>query len=162
MKRATLVALALLVVAATQAGAQQILEGTWKLIASKRTNGVTGATADSFGPDPQGYIMYGRDGRMMVLIAQGSRPRAPRVEDITDAQRERLFSTMMAYAGTYTFDGKTIEHHIDMSWNEVWSGTNQARDVRREGDRLIYTTRPSPSPVDGSMGFSTVIWERVK
>lgn len=162
MKRVVPVVLAVLAVSPRPVGAQEVLEGTWKLIASTRTDAATGATVNTFGPNPQGYIMYGRDGRMMVLIAQGDRPRADRVEAITDQQRQRLFSTMMAYTGTYTFDGKTIEHHIDVSWNGVWNGTTQARDVRREGDRLIYTTKPSPSPVDGSIGFATVTWEKVK
>jgi Lipocalin-like domain len=99
---------------------------------------------------------------MMVLLVQGDRPRAESIEKLTDQQRQRLFGTMLAYTGTYKFDGKTIEHHIELSWNEVWSGTVQVRDVKKVGDRLIYTTRPAPSPIDGSMGFATVVWEKVK
>ena len=38
----------------------------------------------------------------------------------------------------------------------------QVRDIKKDGDRLIYTTRPAPSPIDGSMGFATLIWEKVK
>jgi hypothetical protein len=142
--------------------AQATLEGTWKLISSQRTNLATGLTADTLGPDPQGFIIYGRDGHMMVLIAQRGRPHAGSIEKISSSDRERLFSSMLAYAGTYKFDGKTMEHHIDLSWNEIWSNTVQIRDVRKDGDRLIYTTRPAPSPVDGSMGVATVIWEKVK
>ena len=105
--------------------------------------------------------MYGKDGRMMVLIARSDRPKPENIDKITDEQRNRLFSSMISYAGTYKFDGKTIEHHIDLSWNEVWSATMQARDIKKDGDRLIYTTRPAPSPLDGTMGFATLIWERV-
>ena len=141
---------------------QEILEGTWKLISSHRTDAATGATLDTFGPAPKGFITYGKDRRMMILIVQGDRPRSRSMAVMTDEQRVRLFGSLMAYAGTYRFDGKTIEHRIDVSWNEVWSGTTQVRDVRREGDRLIYTTRPAPSPVDGTMGVATMIWERVK
>jgi hypothetical protein len=98
----------------------------------------------------------------MVLITQGDRPRADSIETMTNQQRERLFSSMLAYAGTYEFDGNTIKHHIEISWNEVWSGSIQVRDVKKEGNRLIYTTRPAPSPIDGTMGFATLIWEKVK
>jgi hypothetical protein len=98
----------------------------------------------------------------MVLMTRRDRPKPTSIDKITDEQRNRLFSSMLAYSGTYKFDGKTIEHYIDLSWNEVWNGTRQVRDIKRDGDRLIYTTRPAPSPIDGSMGFATVIWERVK
>jgi Lipocalin-like domain len=149
-------------IASTSVGAQETLDGTWKLISAQRTNQATGATIDTLGPNPQGFVMYGKDGRMMVLIVQSDRPRAESIDKLTDQQRQRLFGTMLAYTGTYKFDGKTIEHHIDLSWNEIWSGTVQIRDVKKDGDRLIYTTRPAPSPIDGSMGFATVVWEKLK
>jgi len=56
----------------------------------------------------------------------------------------------------------TMEHHIDISSNEVWSGTTQIRDVKVEGDRLIYTTRPAPFFSDGKMGVFTLVWEKVQ
>ena len=142
--------------------AQEVLEGTWKLVSSTRTNTTTGATTDSFGPNPLGYIMYGKDGRMMVLITRSDRPKPDSTDKMTDEKRSRLFSSMLGYSGTYKFDGETIEHHIDGSWNQVWTGTTQIRNVKKDGDRLIYTTQPGPSPIDGSMGFATLVWEKVK
>jgi hypothetical protein len=162
MMRAMLLTLSALMAAAVPTAAQETLDGTWKLVSSKRTTTATGATVETFGPNPQGYIMYGRDGRMMVLMARSDRPKPDSIEKITDEQRHRLFSSMLAYAGKYKFDGKTIEHHIDLSWNEVWTETMQVRDIKADGDRLIYTTRPAPSPTDGTMGISTLIWEKVK
>jgi Lipocalin-like domain len=162
MGRFVLLVLATLIVSLTFVRAQEALDGTWKLVSSQRTNQATGVTTDTLGQNPQGFVMYSKDGRMMVLLVQGDRPRAESIEKLTDQQRQRLFGTMLAYTGTYKFDGKTIEHHIELSWNEVWSGTVQVRDVKKVGDRLIYTTRPAPSPIDGSMGFATVVWEKVK
>jgi hypothetical protein len=92
-----------------------VLEGTWKLVSSKRTNTVTGASTDTFGSNPLGYIMYSKDGRMMVLMTRGDRPKPNSIDKITDEQRHRLFSSMLAYSGTYKFDEKVIEHHIDPS-----------------------------------------------
>ncbi len=162
MSRGAFLALIACIAAVSPAAAQETLDGTWKLISSQRTNQATGVTTDTFGANPQGFIMYNRDGHMMVLLTQAGRPRAESIAKTTDQQRRQLYSSMIAYAGTYQFDGKTIEHHIDLSWNELWSGTVQIRDVKRDGDRLIYTTRPAPSPVDGSMGFATLVWEKVK
>jgi hypothetical protein len=66
---------------------------------------------------------------------------------------------MSAYGGMYTFDGKKVEHHVDLSWNEVWTGTTVIREVKVEGDQLIYTTRP-PFGGDGRMSVITVVWEK--
>ena len=162
MTRVVLIVLSTLTLSIGPIAAQEVLEGTWKLVSSKRTNTATNTTTDSFGPNPLGYIMYGKDGRMMVLMTRSDRPKPDSIDNTTDEQRQRLFSSMLAYSGTYKFDGKTIEHRIDLSWNEVWGGTTQVRDIKRDGDRLIYTTRPAPSPIDGSTGFATLIWEKVK
>ena len=162
MTRVISVVLFTLTFSAGPIAAQEVLEGTWKLVSSTRTNTMTGATTDSFGPNPLGYIMYGKDGRMMVLITRSDRPKPGSTDKMTDEQRSRLFSSMLAYSGTYKFDGDTIEHDIDGSWNQVWTGTTQIRNVKKDGDRLIYTTQPGPSPIDGSMGFATLVWEKVK
>jgi hypothetical protein len=164
MTRVISVALFILIFSVGPIAAQQVLEGTWKLVSSTRTNTTSGATTDSFGSNPLGYVMYGKDGRMMVLITRSDRPKPDSIDNdkMTDEQRSRLFSSMLAYSGTYKFDGKTIEHHIDLSWNQVWSGTTQIRNVKKDGDRLIYTTQPGPSPIDGSLGFATLVWEKVK
>jgi hypothetical protein len=70
---------------------------------------------------------------------------------------------MMAYGGTYTFDGKSVQHHIDISWNGAWTGTTQIRNVTKESERLVYTShRPNPFPDDGRMSTMRVVWEKVK
>jgi hypothetical protein len=162
MTRVISVVLFILIFSVGPIAAEEVLDGTWKLVSSTRTNTTTGATTDSFGPNPLGYIMYGKDGRMMVLITRSDRPKPDSTDKMTDEQRSRLFSSMLAYSGTYKFDGETIEHHIDGSWNQVWTGTTQIRNVKKDGDRLIYTTQPGPSPIDGSLGFATLVWEKVK
>ena len=68
---------------------------------------------------------------------------------------------MLAYGGTYDFDGKKVEHHVDMSWNELRSGTTVIRDVNKENDRLVYTTRLAPHASDGKMSVVTLVWEKV-
>jgi hypothetical protein len=140
--------------------ADEKLEGTYKLISSTRTILDTGQV-ETFANE-QGFITYGNDGRMLVLIIRGGRPKPESLEKMTDQQRADLFRTLNAYGGTYNFDGKTMEHHIDISANEVWTGTTQIRDIKKEGDRLIYTTRPAPFVGDGKMSVQTLVWEKVK
>jgi hypothetical protein len=136
------------------------LVGTYKLVSEQRKIVDTGEIVSM--PDSLGYISYGKDGRMLVLIVRSGRPKPESVEKLTDQQRADLFRTMISYGGTYKFDGNKVEHHVDISWNEVWTGTTVIRDFKKEGDKLVYTTRPAPSPVDGKMSVVTVVWEKVK
>lgn len=136
--------------------------GTWRLVSDTRTISATGQTEDTFGKAPKGYITYGRDGRMMVIILADTRPKPASLESITDQQRAQLFTTMISYAGTYTFDGKTVTHHIEISWNEVWSGIDLPRTVKFDGNKLILITKPQANPLDGKIGISTLTWEKVK
>ena len=81
---------------------------------------------------------------------------------MTDQERIELFKTMVAYGGTYTYNGKTITHQVDISWNENWTGTSQVRNVKFEGRRLILTTNPGPNAIDGKIGIQILTWEKVE
>ncbi len=122
--------------------------GTYRLVSSTRTIVETGQTEDSYGKHPNGYVMYRRDGRMLVLITHEVRPKPSRT-DMTDKDRADQYRTMNAYGGTYTFHGNWIEHHIDIAANETRVGSTEIREVTRDGNRLIYKTKPQPFPADG-------------
>jgi hypothetical protein len=136
------------------------ISGTYRLVSEQRTIVDTGEVVPGTGA--RGYITYGDDGRMIVLIVRQPRPRPEGAEKITDQQRIELYRTITAYAGTYKFNGNTIEHNIDISMNEVWSGTKQVRSVKRDGDHLIYSTLPFPFHTDGKLSVNTLVWEKVK
>jgi hypothetical protein len=136
------------------------LSGTYKLVVEGRQILGTGEVVPV--PNPQGYITYGDDGRMLVLIVRSPRPKPNSVEATTDQERAELLRTMTAYGGTYEFDGKLIKHHIDISWNEVWTGTTEVRSVTRDGDRLVYTTPPFHFHTDGKLSVNTLIWEKLR
>ena len=134
--------------------------GTYKLLKTERKVLDTGEIETI--PGENGFITYGRDGRMLVLITRGQRPKPESVAKLTDQDRIDLFRTMTAYGGSYKFVGDSIEHQIDISWNEVWTGTMQIRDVKMEGDRLMISTRPGPSGRDGRASVTVLVWEKVK
>jgi len=136
------------------------ISGTYKLVIEQRRIVDTGELVPV--PNPQGFITYGKDGRVLVLIVRAPRPRPEALDKITDQQRVDLHRTMTAYGGTYKFDGSKVEHSIDISWNEVWTGTRQVRSVTREGDRITLTTPPFPFHTDGRMSVNMLVWERVK
>ena len=51
---------------------------------------------------------------------------------------------------------------VDASWNEAWTGTDQVRFYKLEGDTLTITTAPMKHPADGSEGISVLVFEKVK
>ncbi len=134
--------------------------GTWKLLAAVREDIPSGAKTDLLGANPTGYINYAPDGRMMVLNVGSDRPK-PAGGNATSAEAEALFRSMTGYAGTYTVDGNEITHHVEVSWNESWSGTRQKRFARFEGNRIYLSTPPSPDPLTGRMSVRTMTWEKV-
>jgi hypothetical protein len=140
--------------------AQEDISGTYKLIIEQRKIVDTGEIVPV--PNPLGYISYGKDCRMLVVIVRHPRPKPEALDKITDQQRQDLFRTMTAYGGTYSFDGKTVEHSIDIAWNEVWAGTKQVRTVTRDGDRLTLTTPPLPFHTDGKVSVNMLVWEKMK
>ena len=137
------------------------LIGTWKLVAVVNEDVSTGKKIDYFGPNPQGYINYGPDGRMIVINARSDRNK-PKGASPSPEEAVELFRSVLAYAGTYTIDGNEVTHHVDISWNELWTGTHQTRIARFEGYRVHLSTEPTPDPVDGRMSVRTITWERMK
>lgn len=136
------------------------LIGTWRLVAVKTKDVTTGKVSDVWGPDPMGYINYGPDGRMIVINTRSDRKRpagtVPTAEEAAD-----LFKGCVAYAGTYTIDGNVVTHHIDISWNEAWTGTHQERIATFDGNRVHLSTRPSPDIASGLMSVRTMTWEKM-
>jgi hypothetical protein len=137
------------------------LIGTWRLIAVETEDLATGKKSDSWGPDPLGFINYAPDGRMMVINVRRDRAR-PASAVPTAAEAADLFKGMLAYAGTYSIAGDEVTHHIEISWNEAWSGTDQVRIARFDGDRVHLSTRPSPDLANGRMSVRTMTWEKLK
>jgi hypothetical protein len=136
------------------------LTGTWRLISSTRQIPDTEETIDTLGK-VNGFLNYGLDGRMLVIIVKANRPKPVDQTKITDQERVELFNTMLAYGGTFKFDGKTVTHDLDISWNENWTGTSQVRNVQFEGRKLILTTNPQVG-FDGRRGIGVLTWEKVE
>ena len=137
------------------------LIGTWKLVSVVNEDIATGKKTDYFGPNPDGYINYGPDRRMIVINARSNRKR-PKGDSPTPEEAAELFRGVLAYAGTYSVEGNEVTHHVDISWNEAWTGTHQTRIARFEGDRVHLSTQPTPDPVDGRLSMRTLTWEKLK
>jgi Lipocalin-like domain len=137
--------------------------GTWKVVSYVREEIPSGGKSDVMGAHPSGYINYGADGRMMVIIVSSDRKK-PVGPVATPEEAEALIRSLIAYAGAYTVDSeaKTVTHHIDVSWDESRTGESYVRTYKLDGDRLTLTTRPSNDPATGKKTMRTLIFERLK
>jgi Lipocalin-like domain len=136
------------------------LIGTWKMISWKREIVATGEQIDALGPAPLGFINYGADGRFYALVVGRDRP-SPATLPPSDHEKLMLFNSMLAYAGTYTLDDEKAVHHVDVSWNQAWSGTDQVRFYKLNGNRLTITGAQAKDPHTGQEIVFRIEFERV-
>jgi hypothetical protein len=136
------------------------LLGTWKLRSFTTEETASGLTTNLFGLAPDGYLYYGADFRMYAILVAHERI-TPADLVPTDTERIALFNGLCSYAGSYTIAGDEVRHHIDVSWNQSWTGTIQVRRFRIDGKYLHLTTLPARNPVTGNECVSVLLWERL-
>ena len=132
--------------------------GTWKLQSYVVTAG-TGERSTPYGEHPIGYLSYSADGRMQAIGTTKGRI-VPLNPTLRDEERVALHETMFAYAGTYSLEAGKVTHHVDISWNEVWNGTDQMRFYEVKGTTLTLTSR-AIDPTSGREAQYVVVWEKV-
>ncbi len=136
------------------------LHGSWKLVSAVREEIPSGATTSMFGEKPQGVLNYSPEGRMIALIAHGHR-KAAAAGRATPAEAEALYRSMLSYAGDYTVAGDVVTHRVDISWNEAFTGGEQKRHFKLDGNRLTLSTPQSHDPIDGKMSVRRLVWEKI-
>jgi hypothetical protein len=99
---------------------------------------------------------------MMVMIVGGERKK-PAEAVATPEEARALLTRMLAYAGTYTIDAqaKIVVHHIEISWDQSRTGTDQVRGYKLEGNHITLTTEPSADPATGKRTVRTLVWEKL-
>jgi hypothetical protein len=158
---AVLTALALFLTPATSWSEEASVIGTWRLKSFVRQIVGTAESYNQLGEHPSGFISYSPDGRMNVIFVTGDRVR-PVGSSATEEDRIKLYNSMIAYAGTYTIDGNKVVHHVDISWNGTYTGTDQVRYFTIEDGTLTIKTEINKSPIDGRQGVGILVFEKVK
>jgi len=92
---------------ANSAGGRLI--GTWRLVSAVREEIPSGTRTAMFGADPQGFLTYAPEGRMIALITRGDR-KPPANGRATPAEAEALFRSMLSYAGAWSVAGNEVTH----------------------------------------------------
>jgi hypothetical protein len=135
-----------------------LLLGAWKLKSYLVTD-AAGRQSTPYGDHPTGYLNYSADGRMQAIGAAAQRiiPAGPAPPE---NERLALYNSMFAYAGTYSVEADKVIHHVDVSWNEVWTGTDQIRSFEVNGSTLTLTTHFT-DPASNTEVLYALVWERV-
>ena len=133
------------------------LHGVWKLVSLKvQIIGENTAPIEPLGHNPKGYIIFLPEGRMITVHTS-----ADRKPPNNDAESAALLKTMIAYSGRYTVDAEKFVTMPDVSWNEIYTGHEQIRYYKLEGDKLMTRTAEQPSgTMPGKRVVGTNEWVR--
>lgn len=120
-----------------------------------------------YGAHPVGYITYTADGYVMVMFSRGDRPpfssaiQSPLSQEMQSQPIEALaqaFTTFNAYAGTYTVNGNTVSHHLEIASIPNRVGTTLVRTFTLSGNQI--TLRTPETCGNGVATAFELLWER--
>ena len=130
--------------------------GIWRLVSFEAEYQATGEREHVRGKNPTGFIIFTREGRMMVVLTNEGR-KAPK----TDQDRAGLFNAMVAYTGIYRIEGDKWITKVDVHMNPALVGSKQAHSFRVDGNRLQEMTAWAARP-DNRMARLIITYERAK
>jgi hypothetical protein len=141
---------------------KQSVVGTWKLVSVSSTNDKGVVNNAIYGTHPAGLITYTAEGRVSVIITDDGRKPLSVNDRLAATMEERAaaFSTLVAYAGTYSFTGDKVIHHVEIDAMQNRVGSEQVRFVTLQGERLTLKTPPTMRGGE-SLTFE-LVWERIK
>jgi len=122
--------------------------GTWKLVAAAAHDGAGNPLPSPYGPKLMGRVTFSADGRMMAVLCDG-RPSLP----------DGTARDYASYCGNYRFDGSRLVTRVDAASDPARLGTDQVREVRFEGDRVIL--RQPPRPRGDVTEHRELSWQRI-
>jgi hypothetical protein len=135
-----------------------LLLGSWRMTSWVTRDVATGERQDALGQNPRGTVVYTPE-RVTFLIIRNNRTRPEQLPP-SDEEKIALFDTMFAYSGRYTVESDRVVHHVDLSWNEAWSGTDRVRFCKVDEQTLTYSSSPAKNPFDGREVVHEVTYER--
>jgi len=159
----TMVALPLLGVVGSggtaHAQAAKDMIGMWSLVSV--TLDRNGSKSEPFGPNPQGILVFDRNGHFSLVVTRADLPRLASNNRMTGTAEENkaIVRGSTAYFGTYSVSeaDRMFVVHVEGATFPNWVGTDQKRIFTVNGDQLRYTN----SSRSGGEGTALVIWKRV-
>lgn len=140
--------------------AENLLAGTWTLVAADRLL-PDGTRVHDYGEAPCGLLMIDADGHYSLQIYDSARPRFASGDKLKGTPEEYLAAVLGAsnHFGTLTVDPAAHLLTLDIAASSYpnQNATRQARSYELNGDELSYRVATRP---DGSVPIS--VWRRVR
>jgi len=139
------------------------LVGVWSLVAYTDQH-ENGDETQPFGPRPQGFLIYTRDGFVSAQLMKPGRPafHSPDWHHGTSEEYQESGSGYIAYCGTYEVDEEkaTVTHIPSVSLLPNLIHGRQCRSIDLQGDRLVL--RAPGAPVAGGVSITSRLdWKRI-
>ena len=132
------------------------LLGQWGLISFDFEIQQTGERRPAWGPNPKGRLVILPSYFMMAVLTAAGRPTPS-----TEAQRAEQFNQTIAYTGPLEIVGDQMRTNVDVSWNEAWTNTVQARTFKFIGANLSLVSAWAPSPFEPTVIVRGILeWKR--
>jgi hypothetical protein len=145
---------------AQQKSLKDQLIGAWSILISD-TVLADGTRAPTYGPNPNGIVIFDASGRYALELARSSNPKfaSNNRNQGTAAENQAVMRGSLAHFGTYSVDeaGHTLIFHIESSSFPNWDRTEQKRPFTITGDDLKWLT-----PAGSGGGSVELYWRRVK
>lgn len=141
------------------------LVGIWKLVSASAIHSDGTIDTEIYGSNPTGYITYTVEGRVMVIFSRSDRlpfskpvqsPLSDEMRSIPIQELAQAFMTFNAYAGTYTIDGNTVTHHLEIASIPNRIGTALIRTFTIASNQITLRT-----PSNDFQTAFELIWERI-
>ena len=135
--------------------------GVWKMTSWSRKEVETGKVEQLMGANPSGLVIYTRGGAVSSFVTAEDR-KASGTPPMKDEDRIALFSTMYAYSGSYTVEGRKLTTRIENSWNKAWNGNVITGEMEISGKKLTTTSAPTAAAKDGRSVIFIHTFDRVE
>ena len=134
--------------------------GTYSFVSVTQTN-AQGQKSELFGPSPRGMIVLTADGRYVSALMKEGLPKFVSNSRLqaTPEELKAVVDGSLSHFGKYTLEGDSIVFHIEKASFPNWDGVTQKRNLKVEGDRLVWWVPVSPAAGGGT---AEVVMQRVK
>jgi Lipocalin-like domain len=139
---------------------QEQVVGTWTLVSEVAYKG--DQTSMPLGPNPQGQMMFDRNGRFMMIIARPDLPKfaGGKRDAGTPEENKAVLAGLLGFFGTYSTDESA---HVLLIRPQAgtfpnWNGADQKRFCVMTVDEMKWTNR-TPA-IAGE--YVEVLWRRVR
>lgn len=129
------------------------LIGTWRLVATRAWDDDEQELPVPYGPTPHALVAFYDNQRMMCVLVDGR-------AQLPAASAAGVLREYVSYTGQYAFVDNVLTTRVDRSSDPARVGTDQVRQVRFSGERLILRP-PVRAQGNGVNEHRELEWEKL-